>query len=403
MLPVAVVYEPFPNADGQNSASYATVKGLGSTVKLSFGGSSSTTRPKIGTLTEIKDQAAKLGAQLKQFTSEDTKKVDAKKVDEALARISSGIDFFLGKETKSETLAESTTSEEALAVFDLVADGFGTEENDGGPGIGDLIVYLRDVELVWLADDAGVRLALLDYERVVSRTARSLAQSIDDDPSGLDRETVEALLALDPFVAGGPTAPLREPRFVKVEEYEINGTDLGKTFSREIRQTDAVGTVTTRVKTEEMTQGFLGFLGLPIGTTETKTTRTTITNGSSRTDVGVEKVTVSADLHAGIDEHYALAIFYDRVFGTFAFQEVLLNPEPVLDGVLLDADGKVLAHEAVTVTVGGRTFSTRTSEDGTFACHSPRIGKGEAKLAAVGVVSKFELGPETATVRLQPD
>ncbi len=94
MLPVAVVYEPFPNADGQNSASYATVKGLGSTVKLSFGGSSSTTRPKIGTLTEIKDQAAKLGAQLKQFTSEDPKKVDAKKVARRLRESPQGSTSF---------------------------------------------------------------------------------------------------------------------------------------------------------------------------------------------------------------------------------------------------------------------------------------------------------------------
>src|SRR5207248_9831087 len=92
------------------------------------------------------------------------------------------------------------------------------------PGRGDKIVVLFNVRLAWLAEDGNVTLAMLgsDSSQPTSlqvETLRTHPENINAELASLgypllDVETIQQLLALDPFVAGGPHAVPPSPRFV---------------------------------------------------------------------------------------------------------------------------------------------------------------------------------------------
>jgi hypothetical protein len=93
-----------------------------------------------------------------------------------------------------------------------------------------------------------------------------------------------------------------------------------------------------------LSQGFLSFLGL--GVTETKTLSTKVTSSGSNESRRGHSAVATVHLHSQVDELYDVAVFYDTVFGTFAFQRVDHGPAKV-SGVARDVHGKSLAGEIV--------------------------------------------------------
>ena len=65
-------------------------------------------------------------------------------------------------------------------------------------------------------------------------------------------------------------------------------------------------------------EGWLSFVGL--GVTDTSTTRMTTTHSQS-TELSIsERIKTAVELHAAGSERYNIDVFYDRIFGGFAFR-----------------------------------------------------------------------------------
>jgi hypothetical protein len=76
---------------------------------------------------------------------------------------------------------------------------------------------------------------------------------------------------------------------------------------------------------------------------------------------------VSVTFFGEADEVYTVEVYYDRVFGTFAFRNVSIRAKPVISGTVLNAAGRPLARELVSLTMGDKLFSTHTDKQGRFS------------------------------------
>ena len=117
-----------------------------------------------------------------------------------------------------------------------------------------------------------------------------------------------------------------------------------------------------------------------------------ITASSSQEFHSSRKAEATAHFYAGSREIYTVAIYYDRIFGTFAFKKVFPLKTDIVSGVALAADGRPMERQLVTLTVGGRKFSTRTDSEGRYSFRSSTIGGGDGRI---------EAGDVTKAVRLQ--
>jgi hypothetical protein len=374
-LPVTVVYEPpsRPNAERQpnNRATYAVTTAIGNTVRISVSTAESATTDVESVITTPQQ----ISSTMRSLASV-AGGLGLSSVKSALNGIASAVDGAFGGVTATQAEGTSVTSESELGVLVQEGESISTGQNDGGPGEGDVIHFLRNARLVWLANGGGITLALLGYDAKATRTARFLRDNLDEpEVTGLDRDTAEALLALDPFVVGGPEMALPAARFVHVDTYEVNGADLGRQFSITLSQSDLQAQTRTTTCVTDMRAGALAFLGL--GVVEDATITTTMTHSHSTTLTASQTVAVSADLVADSDELYAVAVSYDRVFGTFAFQPAPILARAVLSGIAKKPTGQPYPHALVTVMAGGRRYSTRADAQGRWAFHTPGISAGE--------------------------
>ena len=403
-LPVAVIYEPTsrPFADRQpnNKASYGVASSISTatSVSLSEENSTSTTEPKfealetfvsiLESLTSVAkavDELLKKKNEKAATGSISTRALSPMTVAQAVIAIGSAISSFIGEASTTFTNGTTVTNEHTLAITDAVVTNISTGANDGGPGVGDLIYFLKNARLVWLASDGPIRLALLGYEGVAFRTAGFLKENVDTGASGLSRETAEALLALDPFVAGGPNTSLPAARFEPVTTIELNGVDFIQTVSQTITQTDLQATTNTRTTVEDFRAGALAFLG--IGVTEDEKVVSTITQRNATSVTTSRTVSTGVELHAGSDELYAIAVFYDRVFGTFAFQSAPLLTEAVLEGSARTPTGQPLVRQPITLQAQGQKFITYTDAQGRWTFHVATLKPGTLRLS-LGQISQ---------------
>lgn len=211
--------------------------------------------------------------------------------------------------------------------------------------------------------------------------------------SGLPENYIRNLLALDPFVKDGTSVELKEPRFIpaliegchQIEvspgiayyiykvEYSLSTEDMyiGEEFNSHI---------------EEYKSGWLKFLGM--GVEEDKkiisSTRYSVCRQSS---IG-KTITSSLYIEPAIeDSTIALVAYFDRAFGTFAFQEVPVLQVPWYSNIAMDSNGSPIANANVELNIGGKKLLTRTDKQGRFAFYSSGFPKGKA-LIKFGTFSK---------------
>lgn len=376
-LPVALVYEPPQGQLKKNSARYIKIRSEGTTVRLSFSSEDSTTRPTDSEFADIQTVKSALG-----LAATGLEKVN-KGVAAGLKLLASG----LGEASASLTTGTSVTRDSTLAVRNTVAGGFTTAAREG-PGAGDVLIYLRNARLVWLAQNSRVRLVFIGAEGQVSATVKDLKGELAGLPLptsrsarfGLDRATIAALLATDPFVSGGPKATLAAERFRYVETFELHGNlAFDYEFDFAVEKTDLAGQTSFTVRSEDLRKGFLSFIG--IGVSETKSTKTVTKYGSSTETQAGEEIRVSGHFETQGGEDFAVTAFYDRAFGTLAFAPVSLGPEQV-EGVVTGINGKPVPRQPVTLVTGGRKVTTNTDALGRYSFRSAVIGKGPATLIA---------------------
>jgi hypothetical protein len=365
-LPVAIVYEPPPDAAQRNFAVYQTANATSTTVTMSFGNDQGTSVPSsfsplTGLASTLSSGANALSAWGKAFTAGAgggvTAATDAASVGSeaitgavagavataavagpqlaalaaAVAATATVVQGLLGSTTTTTSSDVDITQSSTLTITKGTTTTFSTGgrglPNAGGPGKGDMIYVLKGARLLWVAIPAGLSLTLLDWERDALLGVGEL-QSGGGAPMGLPADTAAALLALDPFVAGGPTASLPANRFVLLTTREMDSAGGREDYlvTSVVANEDTQAETDTSMTVTQDQAGWLAFLG--VGVTDSNTTKVSIQNSTSTTTATTATTTASLSLFSGATEPpYDVEVYQDTVFGTFAFRRGTVDDE----------------------------------------------------------------------------
>lgn len=377
-LPLSVIYEPPPDKQKTTYAKYTTTQYIGTTTKVAFSTERSTTRPVsptgYSTVPEAQSNMRTAAFVIEKYPSPYTA-IAAK----ALRAIADG----LGKMSATETTGYAETRQSALMLKSSVEQSYSTEPNDGGPGIGDIIIYLKNVKFLWLVNGGQLKLTLLGCEgnRPKLIGVYFLKRNLQNKTmTGLDPSVGQALLNLDPFVAGGPRATLPDNRYDVAGTADLRGAgawDRPK-FTHDFSQTDLSARSDFTSRVEDYRKGWLSFLGLGVQADET--VRFTSSHSSTTETVSGVKTEVELGFFGALDEIYIADVFFDRIFGTFAFRSVPPLMEPVVSGKAIGIDGKPLIKKSITLRIGTKSFVTMTDEKGSFGFRASTIPSGQASL-----------------------
>jgi hypothetical protein len=253
-------------------------------------------------------------------------------VAEALRMISSG----LGEMSAQETTGRINEREDALRTEITLSSHLSTAPNQGGPGVGDLILYLENVRWMWVAYEGVFSLSYLGFDRKVFASADYLEKHLDE---GLK----EVFKQVDPFMGRGRmavTVNLPPERFEPVVSISVQGASgcLGEMLSYEVVKEHSEAKTSYTMRVEDYSPGFLSVLGL--GVTEEKTIMTNVSQSLKKTVAETERFTVGYNLCASsLDEAYNVDVFFDKVYGSFAFKSPLFVVLPQIGGTLVGGTG----------------------------------------------------------------
>jgi hypothetical protein len=380
-LPMTIVYAPQQGKLAKNSASYSDTESFTRTLTVSASSSTNTKtmqayKPEdligkvagaIGAViavvgtggaagaggASVAGAFAELGSALFGKAKDDVGSTAdaAKQVQSELSLVSTILGGFDGSPTTSDGGSITTQQDQSLSVSLQTMTSYGSAAGLG-PGVGDRIVYLKDVKLVWMAVNGEVGIVVLGYGGIGASSAKDL---VDEHASlaagnpprlGLDAKTIEALLALDPLVPPTKPAltvrplpsPIVPPRYVPADPAERQGS--GSSGSGDVWQVtvdttnDAKQTTTTAQTT--ITDDKPGWLDVLFGDDNTETiTTTTLTTTHSEDDKTESKLTATITMvTADANDAYDVKCFYDRTFGGYV---VLDAKSPLLQGGLIVA------------------------------------------------------------------
>lgn len=392
-IPVTILYQPPVDAQKLTFASYSVTKSVGTAVSVAF--TDETKTRKADELPQFQG-----GNDFKKITDGAGKALGstgnpyAAAIGAVLSIISAGMDSVTGT---MET-GTSTTEEHALRLGLSTASTFRTPQGAGatGPGGGDRIFYLKNARVAWVVTEAPgthatkLSLALLGYDSQASASVDVLKADLAKlgpapDPktahgqtTGLPPDAITNLLSLDPF-AKSPGAQLDETRFAYYDEYESHsaGVDTYSLTSTQVTTNKSAKTDFS-VRVTEYSRGFwteLGMGGDP--EFENKTVTATTSHSMMGEQTAAFSTTAALEMHTGAGEDLGIRVFYDRVFGTFAFKRVPQGPER-FGGVLTGSSGRPRAGQVVTLSAGGQTFRTKTDAQGRYSFRSTSIPAGIA-------------------------
>jgi hypothetical protein len=424
VLPVAIIYEPPQGRSKNNVATYSDVKSVGTTIKTSVRKENSVTVPATPDFSDLLDFKSKInalsaacGAASAVYPNPYTAVAAA-----VLALFSSG----LGSASASTTEGTSVTADHALTIECAKTDTYPTGLFQG-PGLGDRILTRRVARVAWLADnEGGITLFLLPgstkkpylvsdlldelYPKVAkgktlfqkntyvkvkpgstapAASPKPAAASPSNVGSGLSPEQLRALVELDPFAIGGPDVVLPESRFCFDDSYEPTSGSEIHTVTHTVTQEDMNAKTDFTIKMQDQSPGWLSFLGL--GITEEKHVKNSATHTGSRAVQIGDKVSTTVDFHAEQGEAYCVWAYYDRVFGTFAFQAKPLSGQPALSGEVSDNSGQPAQGQLVTLVIDGKRYSTRTDAQGKYALRCADIPAGVGALTIANEIRQVTL------------
>lgn len=380
-LPISLIYEPPPDKAMKSHVKYSTTKYIGTTTEVSFGTEKSGTRP-------VKPQGYR-----KTTEMQSDLKTAASIISTAATRIPipyasqavNALNFIadgLGKITATETRGYAEARGTSLTLKYSQSEKFDTSPNDGGPGFGDVIVYLKNVKFLWFVNENILKLTMLGCDGNMPKLigVDFLRKNLGDiNKTGLDYGVGKALLDLDPFLLTKSIKPLHDRyRFVGEVDQRGTGLEYSIRFETEFSQEDwrLNKGFTTRV--EDYRKGWLSFLG--IGVTEDETVKFTSWSENISKTIRVEKAEVDLVFFASNDEIYNVAVYYDRIFSTFAFESVPPSQTAMLSGRVTGSGGKPLSGKMVKLVIDGKPIVTVADKDGHFKFYSQRIRPGKASL-----------------------
>ena len=332
-VPIALVYAPPPGSQKKNYAEYSSMNSSSRKIATTVSGGTTTKTSDAYSTSDFIDKISGLASSIQGFlgafgiVGEDPlKKAGASTI--LGLNLLSGI---LSSTTTSTSTALTTTTEHDLQITDTDTTTTGTPAGLG-PGVGDRFVYLRNVKVGWVIGNGALSFSVLGDEGIRSfaaqqliSDAKAIATSGGTVTAGpvtkLDGPTLQMLLNLDPFV-GNATPTLSEPRFV-LNDPPIaagSGTDpTGDVFnvSHDISVTD---TTTQTSVTTTVTDYKPGWLDALFGDNQAREDQATFGYTSAVTNATDQKQSATVFFFAKpTDPPYAVGLYFDRLFGTFAF------------------------------------------------------------------------------------
>ena len=360
VLPVTIVYAPPADSLGLSTATYTTAHTVGTSVDVGIGNESSSTVPV---------RATGFLGELQGFTGGLTAEAALLSVAGAgsVASVFTAVAGQLGQVSSTHQESVSDGSDTTFTLVQSTTDTAGTNTAGGGPGNGDVLHFYKDVQMVWSYVDGDLRLCPLNLSDVFV-TAHGLRENPAD--TKLAAADAAALLALDPFSRDAAAAVLPADRFTLIDRLEYgHGATLVKKldFTRDTKQQ-----ITHKQVTTDTTTWDAGPILKALGVGGTTTTSFTLTNATGN-DVS-DTVTATANLVSGAGDYFVVNIWYDTLFGTFAFQPVQPTATPHLAGT----DAK--PGQEVVLEAGGLQFRTVAGPDGSYQFRAPGIPAGQVTL-----------------------
>ena len=403
-LPITIVYEPPGSSSSQK---YSSSKTIGTTIS-SFtsnesGGSEPVDTP-FSTVNDVIDMVATVGKVVA---------IVYPQVGEGMQAASEVAGGIWGSSKTDEKITNTVTDTHTLSIqmTDTSWQATGTHQ---GPGKGDAFHFLRKPTFLWLAaqDEATnsvyITLALVGYDGAGSASAEDLRQG---NVPLVPKDMQKLMLALDPlapeYAGGFSKGPLSAQaqslgsalsgtlgkaagagRLTPAEPftYVFVGTQSGEGYTRKVEESDVHTQVKSHTITTTETAGFLSYVAKNVPQDGTKTVA--MTQGSSAgTSVGT---TVQVDVTYGAQqgEAYAVQIFFDNLFGTFAFKDIPDTEAQQATGQAMTSGQPVSSKPIEILSPDGLKIVTSTDKSGNF--HAPLLAKGTYKMKLEGKEIPFE-------------
>jgi hypothetical protein len=271
----------------------------------------------------------------------------AKQVSSELTLVSNILNA-VDNQTTSDNATVTVQDDHSLTLTISNVSTYGSEAALG-PGVGDRIVYMSNVKVVWMAVNGEVGIHILGFDGIGANSVQDLQQEQQRLQSGgastlhLDLDTIASLLSMDPLISsarpvitrfGGPA--VGPPRFVPANPPGRKGSGTGSggdifQASFDVATDDKHTTTNSKTTVTDLKPGWVSVL---FGADNTETTTTaTFTNTQSVDDKADDKITSTITLFStGLDDPYDVKIFYDNTFGTYA---ILDSNSPLLQGVVI--------------------------------------------------------------------
>jgi len=327
-VPIGLVYAPPPGAQNKNFAQYSSMNSFSR--KLS-GSVSSASTTKTADAYSITDFAGKVGSLIGSIGGASKENADLQSANASLLVGLNLLPALFPDETQSTTNSLTTTTEHDLQTTDTDTATAGTPAGLG-PGLGDRFIYLRNVKVAWLIANGALSYSVLGTDGIRSYPAQNLISdaaaiaassgSVTVGPvTNLDAATLKALLNLDPFISN-PSPTLLPPRFVPNDPPSAggNGTDPSGdafTVTHDVSVTDTTTQTNVSTTISDYKPGWL--IGL-LGDNQSTENQMTFTYTSANQVNTEQKQTATVTFFAGPnDPPYLVGLFFDRLFGTFAF------------------------------------------------------------------------------------
>ena len=310
-LPVAIVYHPPPGEQKQNYSFYANKKIVNSVVSFSKQSEESTTTPALVDFEGL-DNSMRTILQLGNAL---------KLNEEPGSAVSSGIDFLsknleligavadaIGEMNFTETVGSVTTEGLELKTseineFTLTTMGSQTEQ-----GLADRFYFLLKPRFLWTYYDGVLKMTYLDHHGTLNIPGHQLKE----DPRFAE------VARLNPFLK---RRNLDKNRYEIIERISLG--DGSQTYKIKRGNSQLYTSSSTKFKTE-VADFKPGFLGMILGG-QTSTLTTKLSQSRSVEQMTAEEILSEVNLVARANESLTIDVFFDKLFGTLAFQQVLRN------------------------------------------------------------------------------
>ncbi|HEV2275767.1 MAG TPA: hypothetical protein VGR96_16470, partial [Acidobacteriaceae bacterium] len=217
-IPIAIVYAPPADSQKKSTATYGTADSVGTSVSYDFSVDSSQTNEPVfldgaafrAFLGVVSDALAVAGVAASADGS-----VASKAAGDQLTSASKDVTTIVGLlPSNTVTDQQGTVNENGstMTITYTESTALGTTAAGGGPGVGDNIIFYRNVLVAWAY--AGGVWQLFPFSADLTTVTPAVLQSQANlDKLGISSADAQVLLSLDPFVAGGPSASLPSDRF----------------------------------------------------------------------------------------------------------------------------------------------------------------------------------------------